>query len=408
MKRLLARLNRPVDGASLGAFRIALGAFGALAAARFFTHGWIDEYYARPRYFFAYWGFSWVRPHAWMHLHYVVILVAALVVASGRFTRPACAVLAASFGYAHFCDQTHYLNHYYLFTLLAGLGVVLPWGARVPTWALWLVRFQLGLVYGFGALGKIGSDWLWHAQPLRIWLAANVEVLGPLARTPATAFAFSWGGFLFDLTIPLWLSWRRTRAVAYAAVIGFHVTTALLFQIGMFPWMMIAFTPIFFEPSWPRRFVRPKERPLRPLGAFGLGLLALYAAVQIALPLRSHLYPGNTLWSEEGFRFAWKVMLIEKTGVLELRVETPDGRRTFVDARDRLTPSQLRMVVTQPDMILQLAHLVAAEHPGARVYADSQVSFNGRGHARLIDPDVDLALQRDTLAHKAWILPAPP
>jgi uncharacterized membrane protein YphA (DoxX/SURF4 family) len=419
------RLSRPVDSASLGLFRIALGVLGAVAASRFFTHHWIEKYYAEPRYFFPYWGFSWVRPWPapWMHVHYAVIFVAAVLVALGVWTRAACAVLAITFGYAHFCDKTNYLNHYYLYTLLAALGTVLPLDryaalrgtpGSVPTWALWLVRFQLGVVYVYGAIGKIGSDWLEYGQPLRIWLAANTElpVLGRLLHARGTALAFSWAGFLFDLTIVGFLSWRRSRIPAYAVLVVFHVTTSLLFRIGMFPWMMIAFTPVFFDPAWPRRrATKPAPTPAE-LGPVALAALAAYALVQVLLPLRSHLYPGNTLWSEEGFRFSWKVMLTEKTGDLEVVVEDASGARTDVEARDRLTPSQLRMVSTQPDMILQFAHFVADDYAArnlgpVRIYARSSVSFNGRRHAVLIDPDRDLARETDTLAHQSWIAPAP-
>jgi hypothetical protein len=38
-------------------------------------------------------------------------------------------------------------------------------------------------------------------------------------------------------------------------VVVFHVLTSVLFPIGIFPWLMIALTPIFFDPSWPRRWL---------------------------------------------------------------------------------------------------------------------------------------------------------
>ncbi len=49
------------------------------------------------------------------------------------------------------------------------------------------------------------------------------------------------------------LLWRRTRLVAWVAVVAFHVATWLLFPIGVFPWLMIGVTTIFFEPDWPER-----------------------------------------------------------------------------------------------------------------------------------------------------------
>jgi hypothetical protein len=264
----------------------------------------------------------------------------------------------------------------------------------------------------------VGGDWLLRGEPLRIWLAADAEL--PLLRHFATTrwlpLAFGWCGMLFDLSIVIWLSWRRTRAPAYALVIAFHLATALLFRIGMFPWIMIVSATLFFDPAWPRRFLRPRTGGSGVAGMsptrWGLAALGLYAAVQVVMPLRHFLYPGNTLWTEEGFRFSWRVMLIEKSGELEFTVVDRDGRRVSVSPRQYLTPFQVRQAVTQPDMVLTLAHLVADDFDRrgrgpVAVYADAQVSWNGRPHAPIVDPRVDLARQTDGLAPKSWILAAP-
>src|SRR5687767_4968686 len=89
-----------------------------------------------------------------------------------------------------------------------------------------------------------------------------MPLVGPLFAYDATAFVMSWSGAFFDLTIPLWLAWRPSRPFAYATVVTFHLATAALFRIGMFPWVMIALTPIFFAPDWPRRVLRSLPAPL--------------------------------------------------------------------------------------------------------------------------------------------------
>ncbi len=88
------------------------------------------------------------------------------------------------------------------------------------------------------------------------------------------------------------------------------------------------------------------------------------------------------------------------------------GRRTTVEPRKYLTPLQERMTATQPDMILDLSHLVADDFNRrglgpVQVYADSRVSFNGRADTPMVSPTVDLAAQEDGLGPKSWILPAP-
>jgi vitamin K-dependent gamma-carboxylase len=438
--RLSRALDRPVDAASCAAFRVMFGALLVLSTVRFLSRGWVAEYYQAPRFFFSYWGFSWIKP--WpgvgMYLHYAVLVVAATCVLLGIGYRVASAVFALGFGYAHFCDKATYLNHYYLITLLAALLVCLPldrefsWRTlrrpeqrrgQVRAWVLYLLRFQIAVVYVFGGIGKLHTDWLLHGEPLRIWLAAaaDLPLLGRFFRQPGVGLAFSWAGALFDLCIVPLLCWRRARPYAYLLVVGFHALTALLFHIGMFPWIMIVSATLFFEPSWPRDLRRRWSAAHAPMPAGIAGeplapsarlLVASYALLQVALPARSALYPGNTLWTEEGFRFAWKVMLIEKSATLEFKVVDQRGRSYFVSLPEYLTPFQARMASTQPDMILELAHFIAQDfrargHAGVHVYADSEVSFNGRLRKRMIDPAVDLAQERDSLAAKRWILPAP-
>jgi len=372
-----------------------------------------------------------------MYLHYAVMTGAAACIALGIAYRPACLLFTLSFSYAHLCDKANYLNHYYLISLVSALMTLMPLDREASlrvyfapaerrssarAWALYLLRFQIAVVYVFGGIGKLGRDWLWHAEPLRIWLSANVElpVLGRFFEQRSVALAFSWAGLIFDLSVVPLLLWPRTRRPAYVVVVVFHTLTALLFKIGMFPWLMMLSATLFFDPGWPRplldRFLAarpPKIRDDEPrFGAYKLLALSLYVAVQVLLPLRHLLYPGNTLWSEEGFRFAWRVMLIEKSGELELNVVDRRGRRRVVSPRRYLTAFQARMAATQPDMILELAHIVARdfERRGVgpvQVFADARVSFNGRPSAPLIAPTADLAQLHDGFSHKPWILPAP-
>jgi hypothetical protein len=104
---------------------------------------------------------------------------------------------------------------------------------------------------------------------------------------------------------------------------------------------------------------------------------------------------------------------MEKDGSAEFRVRDPDSGRSFlVEPTQLLTRHQARMMATQPDMILQAAQALAAEFRGRgvarpEVRADVFVSLNGRPSARMIDPGVDLARERDRLGPQAWILPAP-
>lgn len=424
---LRAWLDRPVDASSVALFRIGFGLAMIVLAARFFVHGWIHADFVAPRVFFSYWGLGFVRPlpGIGMYVLYAVMALSAALVAVGLAYRAAAVTFAFVFAWCHFSDKANWLNHYWLVTLLSLCLVVLPLDREaslrvlrrphdrrswIRRWMLLVLQVQVGVVYVFGGIAKLGRDWLLDAEPLRIWLAANVElpVLGRYFLDRRVAFAFSWAGLLFDLTIVIWLSWRRTRPLAYLVVLVFHGLTGLLFPIGMFPVIMSIGATLFFDPSWARRVLgRANDEVAGGDVGWRLPVLGAWALVQVLVPLRHLAYPGNTLWTEEGFRFAWRVMLVEKMGTLEYTVVERDGRRHVVEPREYLTPFQARMTATQPDMILELAHVIAADHDAVAVYAEAHVSWNGRPNAPLVDPTVDLAHETDSLLPKRWILPAP-
>jgi hypothetical protein len=451
--RLWAWLLAPRDIAALVAFRVALGLLVTVSAVRFLAYGWVDTLFTQPRFHFTYWGFGWVPalPAPWMHGVFALLAVLGLCMAAGVFYRVAVALLFVAFTYVQLVDVSNYLNHYYLVSLLLGLLNFVPahrafsvdaWRGPalradwLPAWCTYLLRFQVAVVYFFAGMAKLTSDWLLHAQPLNIWLAArtSLPVVGPLMEERWVAYGAAWAGFLFDTTIVAFLLSRRLRPFAYGVVLGFHAATSALFPIGMFPVIMVTAALVFFEPSWPRRLARRvgalvARRPAAPepspapaggvLPAPGrrawlaLGVAAAYAVLQVGLPLRTHLYGGNVLWHEQGMRFSWRVMAREKNGSVTFMVRDPaTGREWHVSPGRYLTRLQEREMSVQPDLILQLARRIARDfeargHGPVEVRAEARVSLNGRPAELLVDPTVDLAREEDGLAAKPWILPAP-
>jgi vitamin K-dependent gamma-carboxylase len=415
----------------------------AWEVVRYFSNGWIWEYWVAPSYHFTYWGFDWVRP--WpgdgMYWHWRVLGLLALLIAVGFAYRAAAALFFVGFAYVFLLDKAWYLNHAYLIVLLSLLLVVVPahrtfsLDARLrprvravptPAWGLWLLRAQVGLVYFFGGVAKLNGDWL-GGEPLRSWMAARPDfpLFGPLFDEEWFVRLFVYGGLALDLlAVPL-LLWRRTRPFAFAALVFFHVTNSELFSIGIFPWLALAATTLFFEPDWPRRFWtfltgRRRPAPLlvgarrpSPASTALLAGLAVYVCAQVLLPLRHFAYPGSVHWTEEGHRFSWHMKLRDKE-VADLRIVASNpatGEQLEVDPYAYLSERQVSKMPTRPDMIRQFAHHVADElrrdgRGSFEVRVRALVGLNGRPPSLLVDPEVDLAAVPDVPYRPAdWILP---
>lgn len=432
----LASAAVPVDPGSLAVVRVALGAVGVLTAVRIAAYGWIGSLYAGPAHRFTYLGFGWVpQPGRGAMTALVVALgLASAALALGWRTRWAAAGVFLCLGWIELIDVTTYLNHYWFLTLAALLAVVAPVGAGMGLDArraggprtvargwVWLLRFQVGVVYASAGLAKLQADWLVRALPLRLWLPAHADLplVGDLLARPSAAHVAALAGAAFDVSIVPLLLWRRSRPFAWPVLVAFHVCTWALFPIGVFPWVMIGASTVFFEPGWPRRLLARRRVMAVPVAArprrrvprgWLVAAAAAWVLVQLALPLRHWAYPGDQRWTGQGYRFAWNVLLTEKAGSVSFLVEEPaTGRRWIADPGELYTANQLRVMSTEPDLIHQAARAVAAAERGrgheVEVRVDAWVSLNGRPAQRLIDPTVDLAHVRRDVWSDPWILP---
>lgn len=420
-------MTRPVSAASAAIFRIGFGVVGAILIVRFFAHGWIDTLFVDPLFHFTYAGFGWVDPlpSPWMHIAFAILGLAAAAVAVGYRHRIAATVFAVGLAYVELIDRTNYLNHYYWMVLTAALLAFLPvhrmWSLDsrlgrveeigwVPMWVVWLLRFQVGMVYFFAGVAKLNPDWLSRAEPLATWLPARSEMalVGPLFALPITAFALSWAGAFFDVTVVGWLLYRRTRLVAFIVLVSFHTTTWLLFpSIGVFPLIMSLSALIFFPPDWPLAPARARGEQVRGtsrLHPAWAGLAGIYLLAMVVIPLRHLAIPGDVRWTGEGYPGSWQVMLTDKTGSVEFVVADTDGHTWVVPPPDYLTDRQRAVMATDPALIQQTATLVAAE-VGRPVGARAIVAVNGRPGRLFTDEHVDLT--SGTVAAAEWVLAEP-
>lgn len=457
---LMKLVTESVSIAPLVVFRILAGSLMALGGIRFLLSGWIQKLYIEPDFFFKFYGFEWVivPESPWMlyGLH-IIIVLSAIGIALGWKYRFSAVIFFLSFSYAEFMDATNYLNHYYLVILVAFLMIFLPANRKfsidallnpsiktdsIPRLYIDLLKWQIGIVYFFAGLAKVNWDWLFHAMPLAVWLPARVDtpLLGVLFEQPWAPFLFSWFGAAYDLFIILLLTNRKLWKLGYLLVIIFHLMTRVLFNIGMFPYIMICFTTIFIPVPYHEKLLAWGSKRLSKYNHFFqsgkkksitnkswnsltpslsarwmLPFLILYFSIQIIAPLRHLFYPGSVHWNEEGYRWSWRVMVLEKSGTAIFTVEDPkSGRKFEVENNQFLTEYQEKQMAFQPDFILQFAHFLkdyyaeVLDSETLQVSVMSKVSVNGRKSHLLIDPGADLTGYQNSWAKKRWILSPEP
>lgn len=439
-------INKTTSAAPLAVFRILFGLLMLISIIRFAANGWIEKLYIEPAFFFSYYGFEWVRPLGdWTYLIFIICGASAIFVSLGYHYRAAILTFFLSFTYIELMDKTTYLNHYYFISILSFLMIFLPAHAyysvdarkneklrsdRVPSWTIDSIKLLLGIVYVYAGLAKLNSDWLFRAMPLEIWLPSkySLPILGDLFQYSWTHYAFSWAGAIYDLTIPFLLLMKRTRLFAFALVVIFHVLTRVLFPIGMFPYIMIVSALIFFDSNLHNHILKKvsewlsiqKSRfdnsgtysfPKVWIKKSTLTILGCFFLLQLLIPFRYLLYPGELFWTEEGYRFSWRVMLMEKTGYANFKVVNPENnQRFYVDNSEFLTTFQEKQMSTQPDFILEYAHHLekyyqqeGIENP--EIYVESYVALNGRGSQPYVKSDVDLTTLEQSFKHRNWLYP---
>ena len=334
-----------------------------------------------------------------------------------------------SFTYIELMDKTNYLNHYYFVSCIAFLLCFLPAHASlsvdaprkklsplIPQWNIDAIKLMLSIVWFYAGLAKLNSDWLLEAQPLKIWLKAkyDIPILGDLLQKESFHYLFSWAGALYDLTIPFFLWISRTRYLAFVAVVVFHVLTWLLFPIGIFPWVMIGSALVFFKWDglpWLKQGRAFQNIAHLKYSRISLSVITLFFILQFLIPFRYLLYPGELFWTEEGYRFSWRVMLMEKAGYANFKVIDPDSGNQFYVQNDQfLNPLQEKQMASQPDFIIQYAHYLEQyyQQNGIRdpeIYVESYVALNGRSSQPYINPEIDLTTIKLSLKPRTFILP---
>jgi hypothetical protein len=412
---------------------ISIEGFGAIAT------GWVKRTLVDPEFTFNFIGFEFLQPLPGngMYFYFALMGIFGLCVMLGyryRFSMAAYAIMWTS---VYLMQKTSYNNHYYLMMLLCWIMVFLPanrWfsldarrkpglkSPSMPRWVLIVIILQVVIVYTYASVAKLYPDWL-DGSVAGLFMSGkkNYWLIGDLLQQEWVHWCIAYVGIFFDLLIVPLLLWKRTRVAAFIISVFFHLFNSIVFQIGIFPYMSMAFAFFFFTPETLQRWFLRKRNLVYNKGEIMvpkyksalIGILSVYFIVQIGLPLRHWFFKDDVLWTEEAHRLSWRMMLRTKRGMLTVWVEDKETKkRERYNYAKILSPKQSRNVRHKPDMLWQLAQRIEKieleKGRNVSVYMDAMVNVNNGGFHRLIDLDTDLAAEDwYHFKHHDWILPSP-
>jgi vitamin K-dependent gamma-carboxylase len=430
-------LFKHIDNSALRVFRIIFGLLIFLESVGAIFTGWIKRTLIEPEFTFAFIGFEGLQPLPgnWMYLYYAVMGGFGLLVMIGYKYRWSMLAFTLMWTATYLMQKSSYNNHYYLLILLSAIMVFQPANTylsvdakqnpniksyAMPQWCSLVFILQMFIVFTYASVAKLYPDWL-NTTVIELLMKSKAHyfLVGDILQQKWMHYFLVYGGLLFDgLIIPL-LLWKPTRKWAFMASVFFHLFNSFVFQVGIFPYLSLAFALFFFEPKTIQELFL-KKKPFYDKAEIKepkykllfVALFSIYFTIQIALPLRHHLIDDNVLWTEEGHRLSWRMMLRSKHGYAKYKVlDTESNLYIPIQLDTYLTKKQQRGATTKPDVIWQFAqHLkkeFAKKGKDVQVFADVKISVNGKSHQQFTNPEVDLAnVEWNTFKHASWILPS--
>ncbi|TKS56195.1 HTTM domain-containing protein [Mesohalobacter halotolerans] len=427
-------LFKRVDNSPLILFRIIFGFLIAAEAWGAIATGWIKRTLIEPEFTFSFIGFDFLQPLPgdWMYAYYIIMGLTGLFVMIGYKYRLNIILYTVMWTAVYLMQKTSYNNHYYLLILLLIFMSIVPAHRyksvdvklnpklkchHMPNWVIIFIIAQLWIVYTYASVAKIYPDWLDATVPkLLMQGKSHFYLVGELLQQSWIHYSIAYFGILFDLLIVPALLWKKTRNLAFFISVFFHLFNSFIFHIGIFPYMSLAFTLFFY----PKEFINRKFLKSKPFYDKAdvvapnyhkslTGFIIIWLCIQFALPLRHWFIEGDVLWTEEGHRMSWRMMLRTKSSSTLIKIVNPDNNKTFyVQKKDYLTKKQQRMLA-KPDGVWQFCQRLKEEYQSKgddiEIYVRSRVSVNGKPYKPLIDPKQNMAQAKwDYFFHNDWVL----
>ena len=427
-------LFKAIDNSPLVVFRIFFGFLVACESFGAIFTGWVKRILIDPQVTFSFIGFEWLKPLPGfgMYFYFIAMGVFGLAIMLGYRYRIAIISYTILWAGVYFMQKTAYNNHYYLLLLISFLMIFLPSNSyasldvrqnrikeenTMPYWISLLFIIQVAIVYVFASIAKFYPDWL-DGTFTRNLLAdsTNVITLKKLFLQKWFYLFIAYMGIIFDLLIVPLLLFKKTRMLALLASLTFHLFNAIFLEIGIFPFFALTFVLFFYEPETIRSvFLRKKtsiETENGHSNYYGKKivyfLIIPYLIIQLLLPLRHHFIEGDVLWTEEGHRLSWRMMLRERNGFIHIRIkDLKTGEESLYDYRKNLTDKQIQNLATKPDFIWQYCQYITKEFKGKdiAIFINCKNSINRKEYKTLIDPKFDMAKAKwDYFMHNEWLL----
>lgn len=431
-------LFKQIDNSPLLIFRIFFGILVSLECYGAIATGWVKKNLIDPEFTFNFIGLDWLQPlpGIGMYLYFIVMGTLGIFIALGYRYRFSAGAFALLWTAVYLMQKTAYNNHYYLLVLIALIMAFMPANRdysldarrnpsirtnHMSAYLKWAIILQLFIVYTYASVAKLYGDWLdFSIIEILFKNKKSYPIIGGLLQEPLVHRVVGISGILFDLLIVPALLWKPTRKWAFVASLFFHLFNSIVFQIGIFPYLALAFTVFFFEPETIRKLFFKKKEPylenvltVPPQRELVLGILSLYFLIQLVLPIRHYFIKDDVLWTEEGHRMSWRMMLRSRTGITTFKiVNHTTGNSYLVNLDDYLTKGQKSKIKSYPDFMWQFAQRLKREYTekgeDISVFVNSRVSVNGKPYQEFIDPKIDLgSVSWNYFGHNDWILPSP-
>ena len=431
-------LFKQIDNSPFLIFRIFFGILVSLECYGAIATGWVKKNLIDPEFTFNFIGLDWLQPlpGIGMYLYFIVMGTLGIFIALGYRYRFSAGAFALLWTAVYLMQKTAYNNHYYLLILIALIMAFMPANRdysldarrnpsirtnHMSAYLKWAIVLQLFIVYTYASVAKLYGDWLdFSIIEILFKNKKSYPIIGGLLQEPLVHRVVGISGILFDLLIVPALLWKPTRKWAFVASLFFHLFNSIVFQIGIFPYLALAFTVFFFEPETIRKLFFKKKEPylenvltVPPQRELVLGILSLYFLIQLVLPIRHYFIKDDVLWTEEGHRMSWRMMLRSRTGITTFKiVNHTTGNSYLVNLDDYLSRGQKSKIKSYPDFMWQFAQRLRREYTekgeDISVFVNSRVSINGKPYQEFIDPKIDLGnVSWNYFGHNDWILPSP-